>query len=176
LAVEDRQYSFEVGYGLEGVVTDRFAGSVGRDVLRPYLQRGQYSEGIYQANMQIVRRIAERAGVRLTGMPTLPPAPAVRTRHHVAPFCGAPCCSLLLVLVFVSMIGGRGRGGMGWLFLPMLFRGFGGYGGYGRSGSYGGGVFGGGFGGFGGGMSGGFGRFGGGGGGGFGGGGASGGW
>ncbi len=174
LALKDRKYRFEVGYGLEGVITDRFAGQVGRSVLSPYLKRGEYSRGIYEANLQVVRRIAEQADVTLTGMPALPPLS--RGRPPVAPCCGMPLGTLLFLFFLIFMIGGGRSGGLWWLFLPFLFRGFGGYGGYGRSGSYGGGVFGGGFGGFGGGMRGGFGGFGGGGGGGFGGGGASGGW
>ncbi len=185
LALKDRTYRFEAGYGLEGVVTDQFAGRVAREVLEPNLAGGRISQGIYDANLRIIRRIAENAGVALTGMPALPraanygPAPGPQGR---LPCCGCPCCGLLLILLGVMLLFGgrrRGRGGMGWgwlFFLPLLFRGFGGLGGHGRSGSYGGGPFGGGFGGFGGGMRGGFGRFGGGGGGRFGGGGAGGRW
>jgi uncharacterized protein len=185
LALKDRAYRFEAGYGLEGVITDQFAGRVGRDVLEPLLKSGDISRGIYEANLPIIQRIAENAGVTLTGMPTLPRmtnyGPAAMPQGR-APCCGCPCCGLLLILLLIMLLsggrGGRGRmGGWGWLFLlPLLFRGFGGLGGHGRSGSYGGGAFGGGFGGFGGGMRGGFGRFGGGGGGRFGGGGASGRW
>ncbi len=159
LAVKDRRYRFEVGYGLEGFVTDQYCGRVGREVLAPLLKKGQYSKGIYEANLQIVRKIAGEAGVSLTGMPKLAP---VSTRRRTGP----PCFTFLPILFFLLLIfGGLGRGMGWWLFLPFLFGGLGGYGGYGRSGSYGGGSFGGGFGGFGGGM-----------GGGFGGGGASGGW
>jgi uncharacterized protein len=160
LAAKDRRYRFEVGYGLEGFITDQYCGRVGREVLAPLLKKGQYSKGIYEANLQIVQKIAGEAGVSLTGMPKLTPVPTQRRR------IGAPCCGYLPILFFLLLIfGGLGRGMGWWFFLPFLFGGFGGYGGYGRSGSYGGGSFGGGFGGFGGGM-----------GGGFGGGGASGGW
>lgn len=163
LAVKDRRYRFEVGYGLEGFITDQFCGQVGRKVLVPYLRKGQYSQGIYQANLRIIRRIAEHTGVALTGMPRLAPVPV----RHRRP--GLPCCSFLpLLFLLLIIFGGIGRGLGWWFFLPFMwggFGGYGGYGGYGRSGSFGGGGFGGGFGGFGGGM-----------GGGFGGGGASGGW
>jgi uncharacterized protein len=167
LAKNDRRWRFEVGYGLEGFVTDQYCGRVGRNVLVPYLRKGDYSRGIYEANLQIVQRIATEAGVSLTGVPKVAPAPARETRGRRT---GLPCCSILLFLFFMLFLfGGLGRGmgrGMGWwFFLPFMMGGFGGHGGYGRSGSFGGGSFGGGFGGFGGGM-----------GGGFGGGGASGGW
>lgn len=157
LAARDRRYRFEVGYGLEGFITDQYCGRVGREVLAPLLKKDQYSKGIYEANLQIVKKIANESGISLTGMPKLAPVPE-RGRRSGAPCCGTILPLLLLIILFTGM-GGRG---MGLLFLPFLFGGFGGLGGYGRSGSYGGGSFGGGFGG---GM-----------GGGFGGGGASGGW
>jgi len=163
LAKNDRKWRFEVGYGLEGFITDQYCGRVGREVLVPSLKKGNYSEGIYQANLTIVQNIATKAGIALTGMPKM--APISSQRRNVRR--GLPCCSLLPVLIFIFLIFGGGRGrGMGlWFFLPFMLGGFGGHGGYGRSGSFGGGSFGGSFGGFGGGM-----------GGGFGGGGASGGW
>jgi len=160
LAAEDRRYRFEVGYGLEGFITDQYCGRVGREVLVPHLKKGQYSRGIYEANLQIVKKIADESGVSLTGMPKLTPAPMQRKETY------EPCCTFLPFLILLLLIfGGIGRGMGWWFFLPFLFGGRSGYGGYGRSGSFGGGSFGGGFGGFGGGM-----------GGGFGGGGASGGW
>ena len=160
LAKNDRKWRFEVGYGLEGYVTDQYCGRIGRDVLVPYLRKGDYSQGIYQANLQVVRTIAAEAGIALTGMPKVDPVP-VRDRGRGLPCCGALPLLFLLFLLF----GGVGRGMGWWFFLPFILGGFGGHGGYGRSGSFGGGSFGGSFGGFGGGM-----------GGGFGGGGASGGW
>jgi uncharacterized protein len=162
LASKDRKYRFEVGYGLEGFITDQFCGRIGRQVLVPYLKKDNYSEGIYQANLQVVQKIAAEYRVSLTGMPRVAPmgAPSRNMRR------GIPCCSILPILILFLFLFGRGGRGMGlWFFLPFMFGGFGGHGGYGRSGSFGGGSFGGTFGGFGGGM-----------GGGFGGGGASGGW
>ena len=160
LAKNDRKWRFEVGYGLEGFITDQYCGRVGRDVLVPYLRKGDYSRGIYEANLQIIQKIATEAGASLTGMPRITPVPVMDKRR------GLPCCSALPILFFMLLIfGGMGRGMGWWFFLPFIMGGFGGHGGYGRSGSFGGGSFGGGFGGFGGGM-----------GGGFGGGGASGGW
>jgi uncharacterized protein len=186
LALKDRAYRFDIGYGLEGVITDQSAGQIGRDVLVPYLKKGQYSQGIYEANLRVIRRIAESYRATLTGMPNLPRAVVNPGRppgpRGSAPSAGCSCFGFLLFLFLIAVVFGSGRRGGGgggiwpWLFWPLLFRGFGGYGGHGQSGSFGGGSFGGGFGGFGGGMSGGFGGFGGGGGGSFGGGGAGGHW
>jgi uncharacterized protein len=160
LAKNDRKWRFEVGYGLEGFLTDQYCGRIGREVLVPYLRKGDYSRGIYLANIQIAQTIAAEAGVTLTGTPDIKPVPVKRNRR------GTPCCSFLPILFFMFLLFGGLGGRMGWwFFLPFMLGGFGGHGGYGRSGSFGGGSFGGSFGGFGGGM-----------GGGFGGGGASGGW
>ena len=164
LAVKEKRYRFETGYGLEGFVTDQYCGRVGREVLVPFLKKSDYSRGIHQANLTVVQKIAGHLGVSLTGMPKLKPVPPARSRYRRR---GLPCCGgAIIPLIFLLLILSRGGRGGGWLFfLPFMFGGFGGHGGYGRSGSFGGGSFGGGFGGFGGGM-----------GGGFGGGGASGGW
>ncbi|MFC1764749.1 TPM domain-containing protein [Planctomycetota bacterium] len=165
IAMEQRRYRFEVGYGLEGIVPDAYANRVLRNVLRPHLQAGQISTGIYQANLQVIQHIAQAENVQLTGMPKLTPTPAPRSRRRVVPCLGV----IPLLIMLALMFGGGGRGGGMWWFLPFMMGGshrhYGGYGGFGRSGTFGGGGFGGGFGGFGGGM-----------GGGFGGGGASGGW
>jgi len=172
LATQDRKYWFTPGRGLEGFLTDNYLGRVGREVLRPALKRNQYSEGIAQANLVVVQKIAGQTGVTLTGMPTLPRQPQPVRRSRRLPGCSSLFFLLMIVLFMGGMGGGMRRGMGGWLFWPMLFGGFGGRGGYGRSGSYGGGMFGGSSGGFGGS----FGGFGGGGGGGFSGGGAGGGW
>jgi uncharacterized protein len=167
LAIQDKKYRFEVGYGLEGIVPDAYVGRIGREVLAPAMRANRASEGIYQSTLQVVQRLAQDAGIQLTGMPELRAVPAPSRRQSRRTL---PCCSFLpLLLIFLVFFGGGGRGGS-WLLWPLLFGSMGrhhhsGFGGFG----------GGGFGGFGGG-GGGFGGFSGGGGGGFGGGGASGGW
>ena len=177
LALNDRRYRFEVGYGLESVLPDQLCGRVGRDTLAPLLRQGKTSEGIYQANLQVIQTLARSSGVMLTGMPALP-RQATDSRPSPIPQGGYPCCGMLLILLVVLVVlGSRGGGrGSGWFFWPFLFGGFGNPGSSSHHSGFYGGPFGGGFGGFGGGMSGGGGGFGGGGGGHFGGGGASGSW
>lgn len=49
VAVSDRQWKIEVGYGLEGVLNDAKAGRIGRAYLSTYLADGSYGEGTYLA-------------------------------------------------------------------------------------------------------------------------------
>jgi uncharacterized protein len=171
IAFEDRKYRFEVGYGLEGFLTDQYCGRVGRQILAPAMKQGQASEGIYQTVLAIANKIATHYGVQLSGIPA-------GYRDPVSRRSGTPCCTLIipLLLFLFIILAASGRGSVFW---PLWFlfgmqygahrnpynRGQRGYWGY-TGGGFGSGGFG----------SGGFGGFGGGGGGSFGGGGASGGW
>ena len=169
VAVKDRKYRIEVGYGLEGALPDAFCHNVARVYFVPYLRRGQLGEGLRLATLEITDSIAKEYGVSISGLQA--PQLARRTRadssRHMRRassrlrFTVFPI--LVMVLIFSSL--GRRRGMRGWA-LPLLFGMT--LGSSHRHSSWGGGGFGGGgFGGFGGGF---------GGGGSFGGGGASGGW
>jgi len=158
VAVKDRKYRIEVGYGLESVLPDSAVGSIGREYLVPFFRKGDYSAGIFSATLVVIQTIAAHEGVQITGSPGIqrinkdsvrrpigiagPIIPIILFFIAIVLFISNPHRCLLILLA--SSLGGRGRG---W--------------------------YGGGYGGFGGGSSG---SFGGGGGGGFGGGGASGGW
>lgn len=46
VAVEDRKVRLEVGYGLEGALTDGEAGAIIRNEITPFFKQGKYFEGI----------------------------------------------------------------------------------------------------------------------------------
>jgi uncharacterized protein len=69
VAVKDRKYRFEIGYGLEGVLPDSMVGTIGREYLVPYFRKGDFGSGIYAAAVVIANAIASHAGVQITGMP-----------------------------------------------------------------------------------------------------------
>lgn len=157
-AIDDRQIGIEVGYGLEGIITDGFAGETIRQTIRPQFRTGDYGAGLLAGVTRIINRIAEQRGVSLENVPVQP----VRREAPVR----FPCGTILLILLVLWMIssgGGRRRRrrrywGLGpwsgWNSGVGPFGGGfgGGVGGFGgRSGGFGGG----GFGGFGGGRSGG---------------------
>jgi len=166
LAVKERRVRIEVGYGLEGFITDGFSGDTIRQAMLPEFRNGRYGPGLLAGATRLIQRIAEERGVTLQDVP----APAVATPASR----GLPVPVIIVIVIIVLIILSNSRrsgpptfrrGGWGGPGLWM-----GGLGGFGRGG-FGGGFGGGGFGGGGGG--GGFGGFGGGG---SGGGGASGGW
>ncbi|MBF0504946.1 MAG: TPM domain-containing protein [Candidatus Omnitrophica bacterium] len=137
IAYKDRHMRIEVGYGLEGAVTDALSNRIINSIIVPEFKAGQYSQGIEKGTAAIVTLIAKEYNVTLTGVP--------QTDYQENQ--GSSFWTLLLILcIFLSFA--LSRGGM---FLP-LFLGSG-YSSGGRG--YGGGGFSGGFGGFGGGMSGG---------------------
>lgn len=57
VALKERKYRIEVGYGLESVLPDSLAGSIGREYFVPYFRKGDYSAGIYNAVQALIRAV-----------------------------------------------------------------------------------------------------------------------
>jgi len=169
IAIDDRKTRLEVGYGLEGDLPDGLAGEIIRR-MRPYLQQGQFSQGLTVGVRTLVDTLSEKWNISLAG---------IEDRSYAYGGKGQPkavsrkSIILLLLFGFILMIvmsaiarsrgkgGGSGRGGRGtnslWWGYPIIFnRGGGTFGGgsWGSGGGWGG-SSGGGWGGFGGGSSGG---------------------
>jgi uncharacterized protein len=141
VAVKDRKYRLEIGYGLESILPDSLVGSIGREYLVPYFRKGDYGAGIYVAALTIVKTISAHEGVQITGMPEMRQPRGTNTGKpigifHTVFFAIFAVIALilfithpkqfLLFLLAYSMGGGRG----GWS---------GGSGGFGGGGSFGGG-------------------------------------
>ncbi len=154
VALKDRKYRFETGYGLESVLPDSLLGSLGRKTLVPWFKKGQYGQGIAAATGEIVQILSQQYKVEISGTDSLPKPVANGNQQ------GNLTLLFIFIVLFIIIVNARrqnrrnARGGPG--VTPIIFPG-----GWGGGGGFGGGGFGGGFGG---------------GGGGFGGGGASGGW
>jgi uncharacterized protein len=67
VAVKDRRYRIEVGYGLESVLPDSVVGSIGREYFVPYFRKGDYSGGISEGALAIAQTIADYEGVSIAG-------------------------------------------------------------------------------------------------------------
>jgi len=152
LAVNDRKYRVEVGYGLEPVLPDGKVGGFGREML-PSLRRGDYGAALLHLTASVARVIATDRGVALGDLPREEeperrsrPVPNIAALVILA-LAAFGVLGVLLPIIAASRGGRRGGWGAG----PWI-----GMGGFGGGGSWGGGGFGGGgFGGFGGGSSGG---------------------
>ena len=69
LAIKDHKQRAEVGYGLEPIITDGYAGGVLRGI-RPILQQGNYGGALLAAAQQFGSRIAQAKGVAIAGAPS----------------------------------------------------------------------------------------------------------
>ena len=49
VSLQDRKARIEVGYGLEGRLTDLISGRIIDDIIRPYFRAGQYDQGVLEA-------------------------------------------------------------------------------------------------------------------------------
>lgn len=157
VSLKERKYRFETGYGLEGLLPDSLAGSIGRQYLVPYFKKGDYSSGITAAALVVINTIADDAGVKITGMPRLKSRSTSHTR--MTPKKPTLMGSIFSILFIIGLIYLFIKHPRLFIFLMMMSMSGGRRSGWGGGGGFGGG-----------------GSFGGGGGGGFGGGGASGGW
>ncbi len=145
LAMKEKKVKIEVGYGLEGAITDGDCGIIIRQVMVPYFRAGRFGDGL----MAGVQALAAK----------IPPGGAKPPPHRDARkmFSGVLFLAFVLFIAVQFLLPGGGfwgrSGGSGFTGR----RGGGGFGGpfIGGFGGGGGGGFGGGFGGFGGGMSGG---------------------
>ncbi len=150
LAVGDHKYRIDVGYGLEGILTDGDVGDIGRAMV-PYLRAGDYDGALTLAVGQVAQVIAADAKVTLTNVPVQQAAPEMEQRQ-------SPALGKIILLIFVLIFFGGGsifRLLLGYGLMSSIFGG--GFRGGGYGGGFGGGGFGGGGGGGGGGGFGGFG-------------------
>jgi uncharacterized protein len=155
LSIGDRRNRLEVGYGLEPILPDGFAGSVLRE-MRPSLRQERYGEALMAAAETIGSTIAQSKNVTLNAQLPRRVRPTTSDSIPWPVIIGG-----IFLLIWLSRLGGpRGYGGGGGGgFLPGLILGDmmsrNSWGGRGSGGFGGSDSDGGGFGGFGGGDSGG---------------------
>ena len=81
LSTGDRRVWIEVGYGLEGAITDGFAGETTRQQMIPHFREGKYGAGLQAGVVRLAGRIAQDRGVTLDGLPPVRAAPRERRRQ-----------------------------------------------------------------------------------------------
>jgi len=143
LALDDRQVWIETGYGLEGFVTDGFAGETSRGMV-PFFRAGEYGRGLLAGATRVAQRVAQGRNVDL-GIEAIAPPPAQPqgTRRRGLPL-GLIAFLIMIVLNMITGGGKRSRRGGRWVSGAGSFGGgFGGGGSWGGSGGFGGGFGGG---------------------------------
>ncbi|MBI5475054.1 MAG: TPM domain-containing protein [Ignavibacteriae bacterium] len=148
IAKDDRKMRIEVGYGLEGVVTDALSGQIIRREIAPAFKAGNYYEGI-------------RAGVEAIMLASRNEYKAEKAKRKDDSFGGFGFIIFLVILFFIMARAGRRNSMMRSMGLPLILgstlgrhhRGGGSWGGFGGGGGGGFGGFSGGGGSFGGGGS-----------------------
>lgn len=139
ISINDRRVRIEVGYGLEGALTDLISSSIIRNEIAPGFRSGSYYSGIDAGITSIM--LATKNEYKAD------PRKYQRSRRETGSSFGSLIIFILFFLLFL-ISGRRGRRGLFWALLgASMFRGGGSGGGFG--GGFGG--FSGGGGGFGGG-------------------------
>lgn len=142
VARDERRIRIEVGYGLEGRLTDAQSALIINSIITPAFQRGDFTDGIVEGTAAIIQVLG--------GDPLAPSSTAMAAAGEKPPAALMGLFGFFLIVMIVLLSGG-GRGGSGRaLLLGALIGGMGRGSGMG-GGGFGGGGFGGGGGGFGGG-------------------------
>jgi uncharacterized protein len=161
VAPGDRKVRIEVGYGLEGVLTDAMTSVILQRAVLPQFKAGDMAGGVVAGTQAIIDQLgadtstAEQRAAQAQQEADAQRQATAQGGRHVSPFS-----ALVVLFVFIWVIGGvmgGGRGGgLGWILPGLILGNMMGGGrrdddGWGGGGGFGGGGGGGGFGGGGGG-------------------------
>ena len=58
IAVEDREYRVEVGYGLEEFIPDSSKITIGTRILEPYFKEGEFGQGVYES-LNVIKKLIQ---------------------------------------------------------------------------------------------------------------------
>lgn len=137
VAEEERRIRIEVGYGMEGRLTDAASATIINQIITPAFKEGEFASGIANGAVAMVKVL----GGEPLAFPERRRSDAAQDKPH-------PALGILFFIIVLLAFFGSGRRGRSAILAGALL---GGLGGGGRGGGLGGGGFGGGGGGFGGG-------------------------
>ena len=142
LSLEERRIKIEVGYGLEGAITDSEVGRILDDSL-DYLSAGDYSTGLENIFYQLAVRVNEEYGYDndvIFGNVDVD----IQEERNSTDLSSIGKLIMMIIIIVIINSGRGGRGRRRGIFIPPVFFGPGGGGGFGGGGFGGGGSFGGG--------------------------------
>ena len=97
IAKDDRKFRIEVGYGLEGEITDGRAGEI-LDKMKPYFRDEKYSEGVLNAYQKLATYAYRAAGVA-------PGADVSETLEDASTHEEEPSILMNVLIFFLAIIG-----------------------------------------------------------------------
>lgn len=146
IAAQDHTLRIEVGYGLEGILTDAICSTIIHQIVVPEFKQGRISLGIVDGVKAIVSLIAKENGVTITGQETQIYREVHQDSSGFWLIVFVFCFIFMFYVMSFSLRGPRGwkdnyygGGGLGG-FGGGGFSGGGGFGGFGGGGSGGGGA------------------------------------
>jgi len=99
LAMEEKQMRIEVGYGLEGVLTDAMSSRINRNEVAPYFRQGNYEAGVIAGVMAIIKTVE---GTYVNDEPV-----ARRKKGR------SPIGTIIFIVILIIAMSRRNRGGGG---------------------------------------------------------------
>ncbi len=141
VTMEEREYRFEVGRGLEYILNDAKIGRIGRTYLKPNFANEEYGKGVYEASMAVRSILLEdNESEYYIDDSEVDPAQVAQVKYSLSIFL-----IIFIILIIISVFSKGDDGGFfaAALMAGALFGGVGG-GGSGGFGGFGGGGFGGG--------------------------------
>jgi uncharacterized protein len=105
IAMQDKKMRIEVGYGLEGTLTDALSSRINRNEVSPYFRTGDYESGVKAGVVAIIKAIQ---GTYVNEDP-----PTTRRKGKRSPF-GSIIIIIIIIALMARRKGGGGGGGGYW--------------------------------------------------------------
>lgn len=68
VAIKERRWRIETGYGVEEILPDGLCGAIGRDYMVPYFKQRNFGAGLYYGVTEISKIIARHSDTKLDGL------------------------------------------------------------------------------------------------------------
>lgn len=143
VAPSERKVRIEVGYGLEGVLTDALSSVIIQTAILPQFRQGNFEQGIVAGTDQLVRQLSLPDGEARANVAQAEQARQARSGDGGS---AIPVIFVIFIIFWIlsGILGGFGRRGRrrrgsGLWLLPIIFSGGGRGGGWGGGGGFGGG-------------------------------------
>ncbi|MDD5136575.1 MAG: TPM domain-containing protein, partial [Candidatus Omnitrophica bacterium] len=100
VAIKERRWRIETGYGVEGILPDGLCGRIGRDHMVPYFKDGDYGRGLYNGALALAGVIAGNSGVKLAAAGESESAGSPASSQDLPPQAAELLVSIFLFLFF----------------------------------------------------------------------------